>query len=638
MKRSWIIAMPDTQTVKLILLFSLSLLFKMMILHQQMHIELHYWLVAFMNLASIFFVYLLMTFLLKPEKRLVGYLWIHGILTVLIFINTVYYSHFYTLVPAHSVFQIGQLGGVTESIAALIKPIYFLYFIDTVVLAVLCRRKQLKVSQREKRYNSFYVLLLLPLVLGMGITFFALEERTEGHLTPLNLGMLNYHLVDVIQLFKPATVDPELAEEAVSAIVQEADERQFKGLLEGRNLFVIQAESLQTFVMEHPLAGQEITPVLNQLVQEDSIYFSRFYEQAGWGNTSDAEFVSHNSFYPSTKTFSYRAYENNAFYSLPLHLKKQGYTTMVFHGNDPSFWNRENAYSGQGIDHFYASEDFEMNDLIGMGLSDRELFQQSITAIRQIPEPFYAFYITLTSHHPFVMPDELQKLEMNADYKDTVLGHYLQSVHYLDEEIGRFIQRLKSEGLYDNAAIIIYGDHQGLDMRNEEANDLVSRFIRRPYEEDEMFRVPLIIHIPGSGLAETVETAGGQIDFFPTIANLAGAPLHPNRVMGKDLLNISEGFVAKQVHVAAGSFIDNEKVFIMSPDGLYDNSRAWKLGTGEPVSLEKCRENYERALAEITLSEYILQNDLIPRVQEAGLEGILDEIRQALQLEEMPDE
>jgi len=629
---------PDAPTIKVIILFSMTLLLKMMILHQQMHIEVHYWLVVFMNLASLLAVFLLMAFLMKPEKRLNGFLWIHGLLTLLIFINTIYHSHFYTLVPAHSIFQIGQLGGVKGSIAALIRPLYFLYFIDTALLTILSWKKRLTIGRSKKRHNPAYLLLLMPLIFSIGLAVHLLIQRTEGHLTPLNLGMLNYHMVDAVQLFRPAAVDPELAEEAVTAIINEDDKRRYEGLLEGRNLFVIQAESLQTFVMEHPLGTQTITPVLNQLIQEDSLYFSRFYEQVGWGNTSDAEFVSHNSYYPSTKTFSYRAFEKNEFYSLPIHLKNHGYNTMVFHGNDPTFWNRENAYTGQGIDRFYASESFEMNELIGMGLSDRELFQQSIPILRKTPEPFYAFYITLTSHHPFIMPPELQNLKMPAVYEETVLGHYLQSVHYLDAEIGAFINLLKAEGLYDNAAIIIYGDHQGLDMRNEEANEQVSQFIGRPYEEDEMFRVPLIIHIPGSGLKEKVETTGGQIDFFPTIANLAGVPLPPNRVMGKDLLNIKEGFVAKQVHVAAGSFIDDEKVFIMSPDGLYENSRAWYLTTGEPVPLELCRDHYERALAEITLSEYILQNDLIPRVQEAGLESILDEIRQALQLEETSEE
>jgi lipoteichoic acid synthase len=624
--------LPDQTEIRYMFIFIITLLVKMMILHRLMHIDQHFWTVTFMTLTSLVLIFSLIRFL-TPENYMRGYVGVHIVLTILLFLNTVYFSHFYTLLPAHSILLIGQLGGVTDSIAALIRPAYFLYFIDTAVLWIMHLRGKWRKSRNGSEATFFFALVFLVTAVILGTSFYQLTQRTEGHLTPANLGMLNYHAVDLVGLFRSMPVDPDLAEEAVTALVQEEEERRFLGLLKDRNIIVIQAESLQTFVMENQLAGQEITPVLNRLAAQDSINFTRYYEQVGWGNSSDAEFVSHNGFYPSTKAFSYRAYQNNSFYTLPMLLKELGYSTMVFHGNDPAFWNREQAYPGQGIDRLYSTEDYDMNEIIGMGLSDRELFQQSVQWLKQASNPFYAFYITLTSHHPFDMPEEIQYLKMPDAYAGTVLAGYLQSVHYLDREIGEFIKTLQREGLYDSIAIIVYGDHQGLDMRDEAANDLVSHYIQKPYQEDEMFRVPLMIHIPGSGLHEEVAIPGGQVDFFPTIANLVGDPVKPNQIMGKDLLNIQEGFVVKQIHASGGSFIDHEKIFIMSSEGVYENSRAWNLETGEPVSLEACRNGYERALAEIALSEYILQNDLIPEVREGGLEGILDDIRSVLNLE-----
>jgi lipoteichoic acid synthase len=624
----------ELQSMRIAIVFAATLIIKMMILHRMMNIEQHFLRVSLVNFTTLLAVLFFVVFI-APNKYLKFFRWLHLIISLLIFINTIYYSHFYTLVPVHSIFQIGQLGGVTTSILSLIKPVYFLYFVDTAVLWWVTRNKVRPSANQEKRSRPFMV-ISLTLVIGVIGTFLLLARQTEGHLTPGNLGMLNYHFYDAVQLFRSRPINPVTAEEAVTEIIREEEDRAYEGLIEGRNIIVIQAESLQSFVMEHTLAGQEITPVLNRLKQTDTLNFSRYYEQAGWGNTSDAEFVSHNSFYPSIRSYSYREYGENTFYTLPMHLKKQGYMTMVLHGNEPDFWNRRNTYPGQGIELFYSSEDFDMDEIIGMGLSDGSLFNQSIDILKETPEPFYAMYLTLTSHHPFIMDEEQQYLQMPDEYDETVLGHYLHSVHYMDREIGAFIERLKEENMYNDSVIIIYGDHQGLDMRNEEANNLVSRFIGRPYEEDEMFRVPMLIHIPGSGLQEEIRTAGGQIDFFPTIANLTGDPISANKVMGKDLLNIKEGFVAKQVHVSAGSFIDNEKVFIMSPDGLYENSRAWYLDTGEPVPLELSRPGYERALAEINLSEYILQNDLVPRVQEIGLDGILEDIKEMLQLDSAP--
>lgn len=74
------------------------------------------------------------------------------------------------------------------------------------------------------------------------------------------------------------------------------------------------------------------------------------------------------------------------------------------------------------------------------------------------------------------MEEQFKSLVVPEEYQDTVLGNYLHTVHYLDQAIGNFIDELKKEELYDSSAIIIYGDHQGLDMRNEETNQRVSRF------------------------------------------------------------------------------------------------------------------------------------------------------------------
>ncbi len=623
----------DWHFITLALIFSSIILCKMMLLHAVMNIRTNLMQITLTNFSTLMILYLVV-FIITPSRWFGVFVSLHIALSSLVFINTVYYSHFFTLVPASSVFQMGQIGGVTDSILALIKPVYLLYYIDTVVLWYRYRLLNLTTTRYELRRSKVYMGVLLILVSGMILSLVNISQKTEGHLTPVNLGMLNYHVVDILGFFRPSIVDPKITEEAVVEVIEEEEDLKWQGLLAGRNIIVIQAESLQAFVIGREINDQEITPMLNRISQTDSFVFENFYEQVGWGNTSDAEFISHNSFYASTKTFSYKAYENNTFRTLPMLLKESNYTTMVMHGNDPEFWQRRNAYEGQGIDRFYSSTEFDMNQVIGMGLSDEELFHQSIKWLKATPTPFYAMYITLTSHHPFELEDHYKSLVMPDVYQDTMLGNYLHAVHYLDKAIEGFIHQLKQEGLYESSAIVIYGDHQALDMRNEEANQEMSRFLDKPYTEEEMFKVPLIIHIPGSRIQEKVTTAGGQIDFFPTMANLIGKPIEPDKVMGKDLLNIQEGFVAKQVHVAAGSFIDNEKIFIMSPDGIYENSRAWKLNSGEGIPLKDCREGYDRAMAEVALSEYILQNDLVVELNEMGLQGILDDIRLMLKMED----
>jgi len=121
----------------------------------------------------------------------------------------------------------------------------------------------------------------------------------------------------------------------------------------------------------------------------------------------------------------------------------------------------------------------------------------------------------------------------------------------------------------------------------------------------------LIIHIPGSGIHETVETTGGQVDFMPTVLNLLGISGENLVMFGHDLLQADSGFAASQTYMLKGSFIDDENVFEMARTGIFEDSKAWDRKTGKPVSIDTCREGYERAIKEIAKCTYLLENDLL---------------------------
>lgn len=585
--------------------------------------------VTLSNYFLILVLFCLLNLVVSNEKKPGVFLVLNVLISIILFIDLVYYTYFFTLTPVQSIYQLRQLTPVSESIILVLKPLYFLLFIDSLLLSFYYFKHKLAAihQQHGTQKVSRKLILVMLMALAVFITSFTHQniKNTQGYFTPHNLGALKYHVYDIASFFLIKPLDIIDVEVIADTINQETKASKGFGLAKGRNVIVIQAESIQGFVINRQINGQYITPVLNDLINKETLYFSNFYEQVGWGNTSDAEFVTHNSYYPSTKIFSYKAYENNTFYTLPMLLKEHGYGNIVFHGFEASFWNREAIYPSQGFDTFISLEEFEPTEIIGMGLSDGQLFEQSLAHLKNMPQPFYSFYITLTSHHPFTMDEEYKMLNIQDPYKDTLLENYLQTVHYFDQQLGIFIEMLKAQDLYDNSIIVIFGDHQGLDARNEETNNQVSDFLGKQYTEAEMYQVPLIIHIPNSQVNQEITVAGGQIDILPTLANLLGIKIKTNMFFGKDLLNTDEGFVATQIHTAKGSFIDNEKIFIMSNDGIFENSRAWNLISGEPVDIEECRAGYERAIAEIALSEYIMQNDLVSVVKENGLEYILKE-------------
>src|SRR5699024_6340442 len=72
-----------------------------------------------------------------------------------------------------------------------------------------------------------------------------------------------------------------------------------QGVAEGKNVIFIWAESLQSFVINNDVYGEDITPFLNKLIaDEDTYYFENFYHQTEQGKTSDSEFLVENSLYP----------------------------------------------------------------------------------------------------------------------------------------------------------------------------------------------------------------------------------------------------------------------------------------------------------------------------------------------------
>ena len=214
-----------------------------------------------------------------------------------------------------------------------------------------------------------------------------------------------------------------------------------------------------------------------------------------------------------------------------------------------------------------------------------------------------------------------------------MFGNYLNAVHYTDAAIGTFLSQLKQEGLYDNSIIVFYGDHFGLKATDEENQEQMSAFLGHTYDYDEMFNIPLIVHIPGSGVSETISTAGGQIDFMPTIVDLMGYNDSVRVALGKNILTQEEGFVVSQAYMLKGSFITDDIAFEISKDGIFEHSRAWDLHTREAIEdIEPFREQYEKALQFVDLSTAMLEQNYmqftcnvpVERLPVNGVRGLME--------------
>jgi len=129
----------------------------------------------------------------------------------------------------------------------------------------------------------------------------------------------------------------------------------------------------------------------------------------------------------------------------------------------------------------------------------------------------------------------------SAAYQE-YLKRYLRCVKGVDDNLGRFFDYLKANGLWENT-IIIYSSDQGMMLGEHDFEDK-----RWMYEES--MRMPLIIRIPNSSYAGMrSKLLVNNTDFAPTIIELGGGKT-PDYMQGHSVKPILEGEIPKDWRTA----------------------------------------------------------------------------------------
>lgn len=432
-------------------------------------------------------------------------------------------------------------------------------------------------------------------------------------------GLLGFHSANITRYIDDNFINRKVySEDEISEAQDWFDGRNaermpgpYSGMAEGKNVIVLQVEALQNFVLNREVNGEEITPNLNRLAQEN-LYFPNFYEQTALGRTSDAEFLLNTSLYPTAEGSAYMLYAENTYDALPAILKDQGYGTNVFHPYKASFWNRYIIYPQLGIDTFYSDDDFEEAEVIGWAINDEAMLEQSLEEMETFTEPFYSHIVTLTSHHPFEMPEDLQFLNTEGydGYQDRHFKNYLQSIHYVDQAIGKFIDGLEQKGMLDDTMLVIYGDHSTGMTANTKA------FVEFTEAEDPLNyfetnkNVPLILHIPGAE-PKTFSQVASQLDLAPSLLDVLGGDLAQHHFIGRNMWDAEGG----RATFRDGSFITSELSFIASSDGIYDNGSCFWRMTGEAMGVEACEEPFKEGSKELQVSDDVLRGNLLKKFE-----------------------
>jgi len=146
----------------------------------------------------------------------------------------------------------------------------------------------------------------------------------------------------------------------------------------------------------------------------------------------------------------------------------------------------------------------------------------------------------------------------NCFNKEVCETMYRGGVRFADQWLGRLMQLLRDEGLYDSTMIIFTSDH-GEEFADRIQEDFYDKHGRTLYEE--MVRVPLIIKLPYQQYAGTrVFQVSRIIDIMPTILNYLAIRPDKNEMQGISLMPFwrKDAFVPAQTAYTESLSVDYE--------------------------------------------------------------------------------
>ncbi|MBI5998117.1 LTA synthase family protein [Clostridium perfringens] len=525
-------------------------------------------------------IFVSICFLFKNKGKFFSLIIVDLFITLITVMDIWYFRGFQTVPSAMLLKQTANLDNLGDSIFSMASPYDLLFFVDFIILiiAFIIFRKSFK-NCKSNWKGTLVVLLISICYIGyvpFNVNVLKRENVRNSYLfsnyDPTNtveyFSPIGYHIFDVYNVYKNSKPYKMTAED--EAKIKEyydfknenLPDNEFKGMFKGKNLIVIQVESLEDFVINKKVDGQEITPNINKLLN-NSIYLPNIFEQVNEGTSSDSDLMVNTSMLPLRQGSTFFRNPATTYNSLPNILEKDGYSTIAIHSDKGSFWNYAQGLNGIGFDKFVDYYSFDRDENIGLGLSDGSYFRQIEPMIKELKQPFYAFTVTLTSHGPFDLPKEYRELKLSPELDENVLGGYFQSVHYTDAKIGMFIESLKKDGLLDNTVIAIEGDHTGphkyYNSKIESLSNPESWWL-----DNGNHTVPLIIYNPSIKTPVKDDVYGGQIDIMPTLLYLLGVDnnVYQNTALGRNLLNTKRSYAVLTDKTIKGELTDKEKEIV----------------------------------------------------------------------------
>ena len=202
---------------------------------------------------------------------------------------------------------------------------------------------------------------------------------------------------------------------------------------------------------------------------------------------------------------------------------KKALFSLTITGNYQKNTSYSSEYSFAGCDHYYSLK--------------RCYIRAAVERLQNYLSDTFREDLAELPAEDIIIPDEYKRISFSPGMPE-VLNNYLTAANYTDYAIGKFIERLQEEGLFDETMIVVTGDHEGLAYlrqslcETKEGGGLVSPFEYTPF---------IVINSP---VGMRYEKVMGQVDIYSTLLDLTGLDDYGWKGMGQSILDPSHLGVA----------------------------------------------------------------------------------------------
>ena len=392
-----------------------------------------------------------------------------------------------------------------------------------------------------------------------------------------------------------------------------SQQNEYTGMFKGKNLIQITAEAFSPYVI-----SKELTPTLYKLTHEGFVFTN--YYQPGWGqSTTGGEFAHMTGIIPTWVNGNLSFYASHQDY-MPFALGNQfralGYTTVAYHNNSYTYYNRHLTHPNLGYDYYGQGNGLTLT-VPGWPYSDLEMMELTAPAYIEdyvnTGKPFHAYYMSVSGHANWGWGNAMSAKNREAavaaypNASQPVQGYIAANLE-LEYALTYLLEQLEAAGIADDTVICMTADHYPYALVTDDVDYYQELSGKQDSELDiSRYKNTWLLWSGSMESSVTVNTPCSAIDILPTVSNLFGLEFDSRLMSGHDVF--AQNYNASQASTCMPLVIlpTNRGYSWITAAGTYDaKTRTFTPNPGITVA-----DDYVKTVSSLIDAKYSYARQLI---------------------------